>query len=286
MATKANKEISIRAIEMETMSFYILGTTPLIVNRKPFELECYLTLPPVKKNKAELAMTTKHDPIQEYRDACYTSKVDTFPTLLTIPSGAFKGALADVARDIPGAFRTQVARLTSIVNGPSLPLWGIPLLRRDAVVTAGIKASPDIRFRPCLVEWATKVVVRFVKGLLKPADIANLLGAAGRIVAVGDNRVQKGKGDYGQWDVVGEDNEDWLRIVETQGRGPQTEALTSDPPPYYDEDAERLVTWYKTEIARRAAEPAPAPKAARKRKGEDMPVVAGNGADADGAAAH
>jgi hypothetical protein len=98
-------------------------------------------------------------------------------------------------------------------------------------------------------EWAARISVRYVDGLLKPGALANLLAAAGLFIGVGDGRGEKGALSYGQFEMVKPDDEAFERIMKTGGRQAQLKALI-DPDPYDDETAE-LWGWFVEESHRR-----------------------------------
>ena len=66
---------------------------------------------------------------------------------------------------------------------------------------------------------------------------------------VGDWRPEKGSGNFGQFELVSEDDADYLRIIETGGRQEQIDAMESPTP--YDQDTEELLEWFNDEIDRR-----------------------------------
>ena len=73
MATKKVTENTIQIVEMETqtVTFHVLGTTPMIFNRMPEKAWQQLLLPSGRKTSAEKAGSTKHEPVVEYRSSPY-----------------------------------------------------------------------------------------------------------------------------------------------------------------------------------------------------------------------
>lgn len=69
------------------------------------------------------------------------------------------------------------------------------------------------------------------------------------IQGVGDWRPEKGSGNFGQFELVSEDDPDYLRIIGTGGRQAQIGAMESPAP--YDQDTEELLAWFDSEIDRR-----------------------------------
>src|SRR3990172_8966641 len=109
---KGSDEISILEVSKGTIEFCVLGSTPLILNRMSEKASRELLLPR-KKSQAERAANLKHNPPEEYRASAYRAKESDkkAPTRILLPATAFKGAMASVATDIPGAARAQIGRL-------------------------------------------------------------------------------------------------------------------------------------------------------------------------------
>lgn len=271
--------IDIDLPERRFVEAYIIGATPLIYNAMSEKAKRTLLLPGPPKNRAERAGTLKHEPIPEYRNSVYRWLGDFRPTRLIIPATAFKGAMMEAALDLPGVAKTQIGRL-AIVRGvdgestsDSISVFGTPQLLMSVVRNSDPKHTPDIRTRAILAEWCCRLRLGYTSGSLTARSIVNLSAFAGMIIGVGDWRQGKGKGPYGQFELVDADNEDWQRIAQ-QGREIQDAALLT--PQCYDHESESLLAWYDEEIARRGREPPPQPR----KKKEKVPVTAGNGTDA------
>ena len=245
MATK-KEALDIVTIKQESITFCVLGQTPLIMNKLSNKTKEGFLLPPKKKNQAERQSTAKHDPIAEFRRSPHT--VPTGDTLLAMPSTAFKGALRSVALDMPGATKTQLGRLT-YVEGQYVPVYGVPQIFLAAVRDAGINRTPDIRSRAIVPEWAAHVTVKYTVPMLNVNDISNLFAAAGLIVGVGDWRPQKGSGNFGTFSLVGPDDAEFLRIVESGKRDAQEAGMTRATP--YDDETYDLLEWFADEADRR-----------------------------------
>ncbi len=263
------ESITITEIKMNEMRFYLVGTSPLMPHAVSAKAAGSLLFPAPKKNAAERATTMKHEPIEEYRDACYmfTDK-DKQPTRLYMPGGAFHAALAAVAIDMAGARRAQIARLTN-VPVEKIPVFGTPKVKMGIVRSSDMARTPDVRTLPILGEWCCEIPVRFVASLLKEQSIANLFAASGVIIGVGDGRPEKGKLSYGQFRLCNEDDKDFVRIKKTMGRAAQDIALEAAEP--FDLETERQLAWFEDERLKRAAAPAQSPK--RKKKGNETASV-------------
>lgn len=246
--TASNETITILEVEKVTMDFHVLGTSPLICNRMSQKVLRELLAPKGKKTAAEKASTMKHNPVEEFRASPYRIEDPSSPTLLGFLPTAFKRAMGTAALDMPGAKKAQILRLI-YVEGEMLNLWGIPKLFMAVTRSADINKTPDVRTRAILPEWAMKLSITFTKPIMREQSIANLLAAAGIQSGVGDWRQEKGSGSYGAFRLVGADDPDFNRIVATQGRAAQTEAL--EHPVAHDLESAEMLSWFEVEMGRR-----------------------------------
>lgn len=240
-------EIEILRITHGRFDACILGTTPLVLNRMSDKAMRQLLQPSGRKNAAQRASTAKHDPYAEFQGSAYQDKDPKSPALLQHLSSAFKGAIAGAALDLPGTNQKQIARLTWVV-GERVHIHGLPKIFCAITRSADINKTPDVRTRVIVPEWACKITVAFVTPILKHQGVANLLASAGITQGVGDWRTGKGKGTYGSFELVNEDNPEWLRRMKV-GRKAQLEAM--EEPVAYDEDTEELLSWWEREMKSR-----------------------------------
>lgn len=247
-ATKANSDsVQIVSVEAAHMGLYVIGRSPLICNRMTNKGARELLFPKGKKTAAEKASTLKHDPLAEFRASPYMTTRADAETRIELLSTMFKRAMMTAALDQPNAKKSQIGRLT-YVEGERVPVYGVPRLLMAITRSADINRTPDVRTRAILPRWACFVTVRFVKPNLKEVDIANLLNAAGVTAGIGDWRVEKGAGNYGQFRIANE-NDPELQEILREGREAQDAAL-ADPLPYNDETSE-LLSWFEVESRRR-----------------------------------
>jgi hypothetical protein len=261
--------IEVDEITLMPVDLHIVGRTALVQHRMSSKAMRELTLPSLRKNKAEKESSLKHDPVTEFRNACYVNRNPSEPALFHIPAGAFKAAMASAAIDLPGIAKAKLERLVSIQD-TQINLFGKVYLRVDICRLSGMTKTPDPRFRPCFPEWACKLRLLYPKGLIQPSSIVNLMAAAGVFSGIGEWRSGRGSGGFGSFRVVNEDDEDYLRITSEQGRDVQA-AMLADPVPY-DEDTEELLAWYDAEINKRHAVPVPTRRTVIKTK--DVPEAA------------
>jgi len=238
-------QIDILAISGASLTVHVLGTSPLIFHRMSEKAKRELLLPRGRKTAADKASQLKHEPLQEYRASVYRYADDTHPTRLRFPAAAFKSAMATAALDLPGAKRSEIGRLTW-VDGADVAIYGVPQLYMSVVRSSDINRTPDVRTRAIVARWCCKVRVNFVAPKLTAQGVANLLSAAGVTVGIGDFRQEKGKGNYGQFVLVDETDQQWREIAETGGREAQDEALANPQP--YDEETAEMLEWFSSRI--------------------------------------
>ena len=248
MAAKQQESIDIIKVTNSTLKFCVLGTTPLILNRMSEKVMRELLMPKGKKNAADRASSLKHDPMQEFMSSPYLDLDDSAPTYLQHLASAFKGSLKSAALDLPGASKSQIGRLTW-VNGERINIYGIPQVFCSVTRSSDINRTPDVRTRCIVPQWAAYVSVSFVTPLLREQSVANLMASAGVTQGVGDWRTGKGSGTYGQFELVGEDDDRFASILKCGGRRKQIAAMEN--PDAYDRETEELLTWFKAESRKR-----------------------------------
>jgi hypothetical protein len=246
-----------------TGKFYVVGESPLIHHRLSEQVIHELIWPSPPKNRNERATTMKHIPLQEFRDSFHTMPPEA-PTVIGLPSAAFKAALASAAIDAGGATKAEVGRLTWI-PGHRIAVYGIPEVFMTTVRQSGMVGAPDVRTRAIMTKWAAVVPISFAVPNLTEQVVAKLFAIAGMIQGVGDFRPQKGKGSFGRFRLTTEDDPEFQHLVKHCGRGAQLEAI-ANPAPYDSETAEYLA-WFDEEVIRRGNADAIA-KAAKAEKAD------------------
>lgn len=247
---KSSETIEIVQLRRETVTLYLRGKTPLITRRLSEKARAELLMPSAPKSRGTRATTLKHDPIAEFRDSPYILEDESAPTLLALPAECFKNAISDIATDIPGVAKSVMRRHT-YVHGDLVPIWGVPCMKMDVVRSANINRTPDIRSRCAVKEWAAIINIEFSKPILNASGIVNLAANAG-FQGVGDWRQQKGAGNYGQWDIVREDDPAFARIIKEGGRKAQMAAMAS--PQMYDRETRELFAWFEDAATKRGFE--------------------------------
>lgn len=255
MAKKPTDDTAIDVLEITKgrITFCVLGASPLVFNRMSEKAKRELLMPRGRINAAERASRLKHDPLTEYRDSVYRAQEPKAPTRLAMPATAFKAAMAAAAIDMPGVARSQIGRLT-YVEGYSVHVYGTPQIFMSVVRSADMNKTPDVRTRAILPAWAAQVTISFVKPLIREQTVAHLLAAAGITIGIGDFRQEKGKGNFGQFELVSADSIEYRRLLKEGGRAAQDRAL--DAPEPYDADTAEMLEWFAGERKRRGFETA------------------------------
>lgn len=249
-----NQDVEIMEVQSGHLEVCILGTSPIILNRMSEKAKRELLMPKGRKNAVEKATTLKHDPMQEFQASSYRMPhqphlSEAQQTLLAVLATSFKGAMATAAIDLPGTKKAQIGRLT-YVNGDYIPLYGVPQLSMSIVRSADMNKTPDVRTRAIVPLWACSLRVSYIVPLMRPQAVLNLLAAAGMYIGVGDWRPEKGKGNYGQFTLVGKDDERFLKIVAEGGRDAQLRGI--EAPQCYDDETASLLAWFDDERGRRS----------------------------------
>lgn len=238
--TTEKAPVGLGRLETKTMEVYLKGVSPIIMNAMSAKSKQELLMPR-KKTTADKAQKLKHEVLQEYNDSCYRTVGNNNPTRILFPVSGLKTALMTAALEVPGAKKTQIARLIW-TEGDYIPIYGTPQILMSVVRSADINKTPDIRIRAILKEWAVKVKLTYVTPTLTSTDVTRLIEAAGLVVGLGDFRQEKGKGSYGQFRIATPDE---VAGILKLGLIQQDKAFAN--PEYYDLETEKLFEWYRQE---------------------------------------
>jgi len=248
MAKAKDDIISVAEVQKESILVHVLGTSPLICHRMSEKVKRELLLPKGKKTAADKAATAKHNPLQEFRDSPYTLREDDNPTWIGFLASAFKSAMRTAAIDVPGAKGAQIGRLV-YVDGDKIPIFGIPEVFCAVTRSSDMNRTPDVRTRAIIRHWAAILPISFVSPIIKANAVINLLAAGGISAGIGDWRPEKGKGSYGQFKIVNDDDPQFVQVVREGGRAAQIAAM--EQPAAYDNEAADLLSWFEVEYKTR-----------------------------------
>lgn len=244
-ATGVLEAIEVEPLRVGSMQVWIKGITPLICNRLAAKARRELLAPKGRKSKAEREQSLKHNPIAEYRDSM-SVRAGVGPTRIVFPAPAIKGSMATAALETKGTNKTQIGRLVWVQNY-SADVYGVPEMFMAVVRSADMNKTPDIRTRAILREWCIPATIQFVKPQMNEKAIMQLLSNGGIIIGIGDFRQEKGKGNFGQYQVVTE--ADCKDIIKNGGLKQQDEAIKK--PNCFDSETEELFGWFNEEMKSR-----------------------------------
>lgn len=241
--------IEVEPLRVGTMQVWLKGRTPMIHNRLAAKAKQELLFPRGRKTTAEKQQLLKHDPENEYRNSMSLRPGNKVPTRVVFPAPSVKGAIATAALETKGTNKTQIGRLVW-VKDYSLDVYGVPQLFMAIVRSADMNKTPDLRTRAIFAEWCMPATIQYVKPQMSEQAIMQLLSNGGFIVGVGDFRQEKGKGNFGQFEVCSE--AECKSIIDTGGRKQQDVAIKD--PICFDSDTEELLAWFKEEVKIRGKE--------------------------------
>lgn len=242
MPPKTAGPIIVPQMETELVVVRLKGLTGLYCHRMSAKAKRQLMLGGRKKTAAE-RLQLKHHPREEFVDSMHIEKDFHEHSHVKFPSMSVKAAMATAALQVEGIRKTDVQRLVYLPD-EWIPVFGIPRLRMDITRSADIAKTPDVRTRAYFSEWATEVRIQFTRPTLNAQAIIALLYNAGLMCGIGDYRQEKGKGNFGTFEVV-TDLPEHLLDVNAQWRA------IEEPQPDNDESAE-LLAEYDAEVESRA----------------------------------
>lgn len=245
MAKGILETIEVEPLKVGSVQVWLKGITPLIFNRMAGKAKRELLLPKGRKSTAEKQQNLKHDPLSEYRNSMETRQ-GKGATRVLLPAPAIKGAMATAALETKGTNKTQIGRLVW-VDGYNCDVYGVPQLHMSIVRCADQNKTPDVRTRAVMQEWCIPATIKFVKPQMSEQAIMQLLCNGGIIVGLGDFRQEKGKGNFGQFEVA---TEAACKSIIAAGKcAAQDKAIAS--PTCFDSDTEELLAWFETEVKTR-----------------------------------
>lgn len=240
-------EIEVVAVKQESARVWIVGTSPIILNRMSEKAQREILLPK-KKSNAEKQSTLKHNPFQEFAAAPYTNPDATADTYLQILSTSVKNAMRGAALDMPGDVSKAAITRLCYVEGEKINLYGVPKLFMSIVRQSGMNRTPDVRTRAIVPQWAAEVTINYASPMLKLPSVLNLLSAGGMTQGLGDWRVEK-NGSYGTYRVANKDDPELQAIVNTGGRAAQIAAMGT--PVAHNDETEELLSWFSSQATSR-----------------------------------
>jgi len=236
----ATAEISVPVINTQRGTLLIQGTTGLYYNRMSEKVKRELLIGGKRKTAAEKAVMLKHNPVVEYRDSLYRDDDFNSETCLFLPAVVVKNAMTTAAMITPGVTGADIRRLVSVVQD-RIPIYGMPCLRMDVVKQAGIQGAPDIRTRAYLPRWGAEVEIEWISPNLTKESITALIHNAGLVSGLGDFRQEKGKGNFGKYEIVS-------KLTVESDKAAQFAELSADMPTLFDSETENLMRMFEESV--------------------------------------
>lgn len=192
MVSKSTAAIELPPLNIQTVTFVLIGDSPLIVHAWSEKAKRQMLDKQMKK--ATKAKEAK-DPEADYEACFYKTETGAYG----FPAIGVKAAMVSACRFVDA--KMTVMRGAFHIDCEMLTVVGDPRPRED-MVRVGM-GTADIRYRPEFVEWRIPVTVKFNASVISAEQIANLLNAAGFGVGIGEWRPEK-NGSYGRFHVAAE----------------------------------------------------------------------------------
>jgi len=182
--------VSVSAPKIETASFRLIGTSPLVQAR--FSAKAKQAM----MDKMAAGPTSKGKKIRDARDFdqdCRNAMHIGVDGRSGVPAGAFRNAMISACRLV--GFKMTMAKLSVFVHADTFDaVDGVPLVHLNGdwerldMHTRNANGSVDIRVRPMWREWWMDLRVQFDAEQFTLTDISNLLMRAGVQVGIGEGR--------------------------------------------------------------------------------------------------
>jgi len=221
MAVKAQK-IDIRPMNINTIDFTIVGTTPLIVHA--WSTKAKQEMLDKQRGKKVDAKHKVKIPYNDYKNSLHwlTEMPDDGKTdeeaeestetaiangakfgfkcdgiKASIISGAKRGGLSVVMAELKGSMFIEGATEGSTVD--LAEIIGAPHIREDMVRIGGQSKTADIRYRAEFTEWKIPLRLRYIEdGKYSLEQIMNMVDYGGFCTGIGEWRPEKG-GQFGMY---------------------------------------------------------------------------------------
>jgi hypothetical protein len=242
-------QVDVKPVHQETIVTGIIGRSPLIFHAMSLKVRQELLFPAEKKRGSK-PTTLKHVPLEEYRDSVYRTVDPAAPTVLAFPAGGFKKSMAVAALQVDGLTKISVLRNIWVEpderRGNNLFIFGTPIMSIMPVRMQDVNRTPDMRTRAIVLEWTTRLRIRFDADMFTGESVMNLVAHAGQREGIGDGRIGSGY-EFGAFAACDVTDPDFLEICQNGGRIPQAAAL--ETPGYYDVETERLYEFWEKAAA-------------------------------------
>jgi hypothetical protein len=188
--SKSAATIELPPLNIQTVTFILIGDSPLIVHAWSEKAKAMMLAKQMKK--ATKAKEAK-DPEADYEACFYRTPTGAYG----FPAIGLKAAMVSAARFVDA--KMTVLRGAVHIDAEMVEVIGEPDMRED-MVRVGM-GTADIRYRPEFKAWRIPITIKFNSSVITPEQIANLLNNAGFGVGIGEWRPEK-NGSYGRFHVA------------------------------------------------------------------------------------
>lgn len=208
------KEIVVAPVDVAAMLVEIEGVTPYISHR--FAEKAIRQMLEKHTGTKKAKAREKKVPHDDFLASMYTVPDDVAGVegaRYFIPAVAFKKAIVDACRYVPGSGLTMTSTKTLVFVAPDRSVdWppnfmGGPLLRYESLEMredyVRVATTTDIRHRAMFSGWSVTLAIEYASDNISAEQILNLLQKAGWHNGVGEWRPSAGTGgEFGRFRVV------------------------------------------------------------------------------------
>ena len=195
----ANPPIVINKPNIETVSFDVFGTQPMIQHKWSEKAKKQMLDKQMKK--ATKGREPKN-PEQDFYDSLYLCSDGKHPKgPYGFPAVGFKSSAVRAAKQVEGMTMTDAKAWFYVIpdDGDLVRIYGPPPVIREDMVK--IQQTTDIRFRGQFNEWRVTLNVRYNMDQISSEQLLNLFELAGFSCGVGEWRMERG-GTFGTFTLI------------------------------------------------------------------------------------
>jgi len=189
-AATVTQPVSIKPANIQTASFKIVGTAPLVQARFSEKAKQAMMS---KMAAGSTASKSRAKPARDFDEDMKNAMHISEEGWQGIPAGAFRNAMISACRLV--GFKMTLAKLSVFVAADGFDkVDGIPLIRfegtperHEMAARVGIDGT-DIRIRPMWRKWSATVNVKYDADQFTVVDVANLMQRVGLQVGIGEGR--------------------------------------------------------------------------------------------------
>lgn len=185
---KTEKEVLIKAPNMESVTLRIQGTAPLVQARFAKKAELMETM----RQGSQAKSKRKKEP-KDFESLCDEAVHYSTDGWVGIPASAFRAGMISACRLV--GFKMTLAKLSVFVEADGYDADGMPLIKLDAGDYEQVEhyvrnatGVVDIRSRPMWKKWGADVRIRYDADQFSVSDVSNLLARVGMQVGIGEGR--------------------------------------------------------------------------------------------------